>query len=406
MVEAGRDGVKSTRCPKDAAPLRCTGCRPISHRNHLTLNLAILTSSLPPYPTGGAERQAAETARRLAARGHTVTVYARRMLPDLPTVVEEDGVRWVRCATWNVKGLSFPSHLASFAREWSAHGRGTDVVLAYQMVINGVLGLWAGRQGVPLVSWIRSQAEIRLGASRKFRYWTPRVLAGSQAVLMQTEALRTELLGELEQHLGSSGAAALWERIEILPNAIDPGTEPGAGERTGMVYLGRFYRVKGVDVLLDALARMQRPQPLTLIGDGPERKRLERMAVGLPVTFAGFVPREDLGPYLDAARVLVAPSRSEGFPNAILEGMARGLVPVASAVGGIPEVLGKDTGLAVPPEDPAMLAAALDRVFADPADLDRRARAARQRSLDFGWESHLESLSRILTRAASDAGRL
>ena len=370
------------------------------------MKVAVLTSSLPPYPTGGAERQAAETARRLAARGHAVTVFARRMLADTPAETTEDGVRWIRCAAWHRRGLGFPSHLASFARAWERNGKGIEVVLAYQMVINGVLGLWAARRGTPLVSWIRSQAEIALDASRKYRWWTPRVAGGSRRVLVQADRLRRELLENLGRRRGPAFAGAIASRIRVLPNAVDPGPEPGPGSRDGLVYVGRLLPVKGLDVLLQALRTMEAPPPLTVIGDGPSRADFVSRAEGLPVTFRGFVPQDELPPLLERARLLVAPSRSEGFPNALLEAMARGTPVVASDVGGVAEVVGDGrSGRLVPPGDPPALAAALREVLSDEKAWGAMAAAARARAREFGWDAHLDRLETILGEAIVEGRR-
>jgi glycosyltransferase involved in cell wall biosynthesis len=91
------------------------------------------------------------------------------------------------------------------------------------------------------------------------------------------------------------------------------------------------------------------------------------------------------------------PSRSEGFPNAVLEAMALGIPAVASDVGGIHDVVKHEvTGLLVPPEDPGALARALDRLFGDPELWERLAREARAATAPYGWEDHLERLEEVL----------
>ena len=105
------------------------------------MKIAVITSSLPPHPVGGAERQALETAKRLAARGHEVVVFARRVPADSPRRVEENGVTWVRAGTVDLPGLRFLAHAANFLRDWRAEGgAGFDLVLAFQLIINGFLG--------------------------------------------------------------------------------------------------------------------------------------------------------------------------------------------------------------------------------------------------------------------------
>lgn len=181
------------------------------------------------------------------------------------------------------------------------------------------------------------------------------------------------------------------ERVEVLHNAVDlerfrPAGEAERERARGRLGLGatdavaacvaRLEPVKGIDVLLDAWPAVEARVPgaaLLLIGDGPERRALERRARRLRlerVRFLGY--RRDVERLLAAADVAVLPSRSEGFGQVILEAMAVGLPVVASRVGGIPEIVRPGTsGLLVPAEDPRALAEALGGLLREPG---RRAR--------------------------------
>ena len=136
--------------------------------------------------------------------------------------------------------------------------------------------------------------------------------------------------------------------------------------------VGRLNEIKRQDRLLHAVARLAHQFPgvrLLLVGDGPERGRLERLAADLGVRervcFAGYRP--DPQRYLPAMDVFALTSRSEGFPVALLEAWAASLPVVSSAVGGVPGVVthGAD-GLLFPAGDVAALTAALAALLADP----------------------------------------
>lgn len=371
------------------APAPSVGANP----ERTSVDLAILTSSLPPYPIGGAERQAEETARRLVARGHRVTVYARRVPAGAPLREERDGVVWIRCAAPGIPGLSFAGHLLSFRRAFAAEPR-PQVVLAYQTVINGVLGA-AATGHVPLVTWIRSEREVQPARSAKYRLLTPWVLRRSQRVLVQGKAIRETLLAGWPGNAGSGDR--LRERLHILGNALETGPDPTYTDRRGLVTVGRLEPVKGTRWVLDALRRIPDPPPLTVIGAGSERALLEQAAAGLPVTFAGRVEPAAIRDRIAGARILVSGSESEGFPNAILEGMERGVPTVATAVGGVPSVVRhEETGLLVPPRDPKALARAIQELYGDDARWERMARAARAAAADYGWDPHLQKLEAIL----------
>ena len=127
---------------------------------------------------------------------------------------------------------------------------------------------------------------------------------------------------------------------------------------------------KGVDVAVRALARLRDVEPaaeLVVLGDGPERDRLEDLAreLDVPVHLLGRVP--DVAAWLRRADVLVHPARWEGFGLALLEAMLAQLPVVATNVSSIPEIVADGaTGLLVPPDDPEALAEAIARVLGDP----------------------------------------
>jgi len=131
-----------------------------------------------------------------------------------------------------------------------------------------------------------------------------------------------------------------------------------------LLYLGRLSVEKGLDVLLQALSgHPQRERVrLTVVGDGPERARLEAQVqrAGLTplVRFMGF--HTDISGFLRDAHALILPSRTEGLPLALLEAAACGLPVIASCVGGVPEIVEPGVnGILVQPEDVAGLISAM-----------------------------------------------
>jgi glycosyltransferase involved in cell wall biosynthesis len=142
---------------------------------------------------------------------------------------------------------------------------------------------------------------------------------------------------------------------------------------------------KGHDVLIDAAPHVLRQYPdarFEIVGGGPERASLAGRAHARGVShafdFAGHC--DNIAARLSSADLFVLPSRSEAFPNALLEAMAAGLPAVASAVGGILELVESErTGVLVPQDDPAALAAALCRVMDNPDFAARIGAAARAR---------------------------
>ncbi|MCX7011754.1 MAG: glycosyltransferase family 4 protein [Candidatus Sumerlaeota bacterium] len=147
--------------------------------------------------------------------------------------------------------------------------------------------------------------------------------------------------------------------------------ELGVGDRFVAGIVGRLREEKGHRYLFDALPEVVRQAPdftLLVVGSGSLedefRKQVQALGVERHVVFAGF--REDVPRVLAALDLFVAPSISEGLGTAILEAAAAGLPIVATNVGGIPDtVRDGETGLLVPPADPAALAQALLRMYRD-----------------------------------------
>ncbi len=154
---------------------------------------------------------------------------------------------------------------------------------------------------------------------------------------------------------------------------IAKGMRQTPGESTLAIgVLSELHHVKGLDVLIDAVAALVkegRRLLVVIMGEGDERASLERLieARGLKhvVYLPGYV--EDAARYLRAFDIFALPSRSEGFSFAILEAGSAKLPVVASRVGGIPEIITDgDDGLLVPPDSPAELAAGLRMLCDDP----------------------------------------
>ncbi|MCW2608127.1 MAG: glycosyltransferase [Frankiales bacterium] len=170
--------------------------------------------------------------------------------------------------------------------------------------------------------------------------------------------------------------------VRSIPNLVpDPGA-PARAAHDGpvrLVAVGRLDRVKGHDVLLDALVGVDGAE-LTVVGEGSCRPQLEKQVADLGLADRVLLPgwSEDVPAELARADVLVLPSRTEGWPLTVVEAMLSGLPVVATPVGSVAEAVQDGvTGLLVPKDDPATLAAALRRLRDDPAlrrDLGGRGR--------------------------------
>ncbi|MDV6240656.1 glycosyltransferase family 4 protein [Rhodococcus opacus] len=163
--------------------------------------------------------------------------------------------------------------------------------------------------------------------------------------------------------------------IVSVPNAVRPCRpvrQPSGREPVHVLFLGCIGDRKGTFTLLDAWAKMigdgNGRARLTIAGDGEvqrARDRVDELSVGSTVTVLGWLAPDRVPELLASSQVLALPSRNEGQPMAILEAMAHGLCVVASAVGGIPELIDDHCGVLVPVDDVDALAQALRRVVYD-----------------------------------------
>lgn len=170
-----------------------------------------------------------------------------------------------------------------------------------------------------------------------------------------------------------------------------------------VLFVGRLSESKNVDVLLKAVAGARtasRTITCTVIGEGPERASLEALAKTLGiadrVVFTGGLPFEDVLGHYEHADMLVLASNVEGWPKAVAEGMAFGLVCVGSARGLMPQMLGEGRGFIVPPRDVEKLREALEQVAADPQRAAQMALGAAAWAQRFSLENLRDSLRKLL----------
>jgi glycosyltransferase involved in cell wall biosynthesis len=173
-----------------------------------------------------------------------------------------------------------------------------------------------------------------------------------------------------------------------------------------ILYVGRLSKPKNVDVLLRAVARATSGGArlvCTVIGGGPELEHLRQLAreLGIQerVEFTGAVDYELVLEKLERAHSLVLVSESEGWPKALMEGMAYGLVCIGSSRGLIPQLLGDGRGLVVPPGDVEAVAGHLAAIAADPDTYTSMSRAAAGWAQGFSLERLRDELRALLERA-------
>ncbi len=188
------------------------------------------------------------------------------------------------------------------------------------------------------------------------------------------------------------------ERIVVIPTGVDislfkPMDKPTIKQKLGLpegfiwIFSGSLFKLKRVDWILNLSASLSKQFDfhVVIIGDGPERKRLEDMAKSLGIKnilFIGKVPREAVPFYMAASDVLLLLSETEGLPNCIQEAMATGIPVVATKVGGMPDIIQDGTsGFLVDNEPQAELA--LKKLMSTPGLAVKMGAAALSYARDF-----------------------
>jgi glycosyltransferase involved in cell wall biosynthesis len=283
------------------------------------------------------------------------------------------------------------------ARRPAPGAAAVDVVHAHQgedlaTLVLGRAAAW--RHRCPLVVTVHCSVGHTL-AGRSVHVRLLRAVGGwiERTTLLRADAV-VVLTARTASALRADGVPA--ERIATIPSGFEPSVFAAADVDTGqrprlrIGYVGRLAPQKRVDLLVAAFGRMTRPADLVLVGDGPERTRVQRLVRHSPaadrISTTGFVEHSAVPAVLASLDLLVLPSAYEEMGSVLVEAMAAGLPVVASDVGGIPEVVRHGvTGLLVPPGDVAALAAALDRLVADPVLRSHLAAGARSRAEEYSW---------------------
>ncbi|HWF95174.1 MAG TPA: glycosyltransferase family 4 protein [Xanthobacteraceae bacterium] len=334
-------------------------------------------------PVGGLFRHVLDLARGQAARGHRVGIIAdaltggSRAEAALGELAPRLALGVSRVPMSRQIGLQDVAAVAHVGR------RAADVAAD---VLHG-----HGAKGGAYARLARCRSAIRVytphGGSLHFGWGSPTgflYLTLERVLITRTDLFLFESAygrDAFRAKIGDAGAMASVVHNGVTPAEFAPVT-PDA-QATDLVFVGELRVLKGVDVLIQAIALLApdgRGLRATIVGEGPDRTAFEAQvrAQGLAerVQFVGAKPAREA---FALGWLLVIPSRAESLPYIVLEAAAAGVPLITTKVGGIPEIFGADSAALVPPGDPAALARAIDLALRDPdakrdADLRLQAR--------------------------------
>jgi len=316
--------------------------------------------------------------------------------------------------------LPLPLRLSRFRAAAEGAGRGADVIDAHFALYAFWPVLLGGLRRIPLVVHFQGPWADESTVARNEHVV---VVAAKRLVerLVYRRATTVVTLSAAFKRILVERYGVLPWRIRVIPPGVDlqrfhPGDRAAARRRLGVPARGplvacvrRLESRMGIDILVEAWSKVQRDVPgshLVIVGDGPERRRLEALVArhGLrsTVTFAGRVDEPTLVACHQAADLTVVPSTAlEGFGLVVLESLACGTPVVVSDVGGLPEaVRGLDPTVIVPAGDARRLAEALGRCLTDDDSTPSRVRC-RAHAEAHGWDTVAAEHVRMYTEALS-----
>ncbi len=346
------------------------------------MKIGILASELPPANTNGTEVQTARLAKELG-KIHDVTLFARKGSGHNANGFTLKEFRYI-----NFPGIGFMSHI-NFAIRAIKKAK-PDILQCMQLTPNGYAGVLAKKKfGIPIAAWVRGGDWYFAKREYFGKRIISRVINQSDIIFTQTEKIHQEILDEYPD-----------ARITVIHNGVDTSTESINPDENKfrIIYVSNFLKRKGTEHLLHVTKRLGRKYSLTLVGDGPEKKKMQRLAkkIELDARFVGKVPHKRINDYLRKASMLVLPSiEGEGLPNVILEAMSIGLPTVATDVGGLSDVIAnKKTGIIVRPERDDELYEAINMLTEDDALRKNISRNAFMQSKKYSWPIVIKKLEK------------
>jgi glycosyltransferase involved in cell wall biosynthesis len=352
---------------------------------------------------GGAEVHFHEIFRRVAARGHRVTLCCSSY-PGAPEHEERDGIEILRTGSRSLFNFQFPAQYRLLARE-----RRFDVVVedlnkipffTPRYVTSPLAGIAHHMFGSSIFREANPLAASYVYVSEKLalRYYRRRIPFMVVSASTKEEFLR---------------AGFREERLEVIHNCVDHDRYRADLSRKSadplIGYFGRLKKYKNVDHFLEAVAPVVKEHPrlrVAVMGGGDDRPRLERIAgrlgIAPSVRFTGFLPEEEVVRELQRWWFCVMPSSKEGWGLTVVEANACGTPAVASNVPGLRDaVRDGETGLLTPYGDAESLESKIRLLLSDDAMRGRMTRAAIQWAKSFSWDDAADRTIAFLERVAA-----
>jgi glycosyltransferase involved in cell wall biosynthesis len=374
------------------------------------LKVLSIAALFPPDVLGGAEMSAYNLAKWIDRQGHNMTVLTTAKSPEealrgrfvdglrmyrlymprpYPTFRFPQAPRWQK-PIWHLQDYIDPRNRRALAGVLDEVR--PDVALVHLLPGVGYNALEElGARDIPVVYFLH---DLGLACVKMSMFRKDKSCAAQCTLCAVTTSYKVSILSRIRRLGFCSPSRANLDRIrDLVPIGHRPCTtilntnaypRPTAtrsqSERLRLLYVGRLHPAKGVDLLLESVARAKealgdrRPIEITVVGAGPEEAKLrEKYGRASWCKFTGFVNQTEIANIMVSSDLLCIPSVwFENSPGVVIQALGLGLPVMGSDVGGIPELVEADrNGCLVPPGDGPAWQAALEQVLSDPARLAR-----------------------------------
>jgi glycosyltransferase involved in cell wall biosynthesis len=376
------------------------------------LKVLMITGIFPP-DIGGPATYVPIMSNELVKRGNQITVVT--LSDNLSHDDQSYPFRVLRIRRYMFKLHRFMLTVAAILRE----GRRADVLYVNGLQVEAVfanlflrkplvqkiVGDWAWERATNK-GWVKDSFEEFQVRKHGFRVEFLKALRGFCARRAAAVIVPSQYLAREVSHWGVSK-----EKVSVIYNAVEPLNDVQPVHRPlaidlqlKMVTVGRLVPWKHVDHLIEVLADCDEAG-LVIVGDGPERQRLEQLARDRQLTgrvyFAGQRSKEETFALMAVCDLFVLNSTYEGFPHVVLEAMCAGLPVVATAVGGTPEIVRHgENGVLIAPNSNGLLSKTVMKLACSLAERQHLAKGAKQTVKQFGHSTMIEETQSVLQDCA------
>lgn len=370
-----------------------------------SLDICVLSKMFPPG-VGGAETYAYALAEKLGEQGHMVDVYTQWVENQNEIVDLHENVTVYRITKARKMFVTFETLLFSYKASREIDFKQYDIVHGTLMPASTIaLGPWGTGDSSPLIltSHGTSLSEARSVSLEtpadyllKFFFHPMNIVMdyiagrGADKIIAISDHSRDELVQKYGFHE---------KQVDMIPHGVDtdefyprairhPTVNP---DKMTVLYIGRLGTRKGLDLALQALARIDDPAIEFLIaGTGRYKKHLQTLATKLNVDsyvrFLGHIPDQELPILYSSADIFLLPSRYEGFGLVLLEAMACGTPVIGTNVGGIPTVIDQNQTGVIVPRDAERISNAIQLLTSDDEMRKNMGIRARSKAISMSWK--------------------